>query len=446
MVGGTILLVAAASFLGVVISDSAFEEAVERQTEVPGSEQAADNAIQPVPAAMAIDSSGGAGSELRTMKLLLQPGDTMLGVLAKTGVTFGESYSASESFKKIVDPRTLRAGQEIDVKLREADNSESIHLVSLSFSPETDRLAIVQHQPDESFEARERPIEHAPQLIKAGGEIATSLYDAARDQEVPMPILLQAYQVLGHAVDFQRDVREGDTFVFGFEGFDDGNNGGLHPGNLVYASLTLGDRPLGFYRYTTIDGYTGFFDADGRSAETGLMKTPVDGGQLSSLFGKRNHPILGYARMHKGLDFAVPRGAQVLAAGDGIVVQRERNSSFGNYLRIQHEDGYATLYAHLSRFAERLAPGDRVRQGEVVGYAGATGLATGPNLHYEVLKQNEQVNPMSMDLPPRRVLRGEELTKFRRATAMLLTAVEPATARNGGLDETDVETSGGLTR
>ena len=182
----------------------------------------------------------------------------------------------------------------------------------------------------------------------------------------------------------------------------------------MYASIEIRDQNIRAYRYTTSDGYTGLFDESGASLSTNLLKTPINGARLSSLFGKRKHPILGYTRMHRGLDFGASHGTPVLAAGDGIVVQRERNGDFGKYIRIKHDATHSTAYAHLSRYADNLNPGDQVQQGEVIGYVGSTGLATGPNLHYEVLQNSRQVNPMKVELPPRRLLGKIEMARFER--------------------------------
>lgn len=366
-------------------------------------------------------------SALETVNVRMEAGDTLLGTLIEAGISYDEAYGASRGLKSTFDPRRLKAGQEIRLRLKPGDETAgTVHLERLAMIPKTDRMVVLEHRPDEGFEASTQAIEHASQLVSAAGEIGTSLYQAARDQGVPMPVLLQTYQMLGHAVDFQRDIREEDTFTLAYESLDDGQFGETHAGELMYASLKLGKRrDLEIYRYTTSDGYTGFFDADGRSIETSLMKTPVDGGRLSSLFGKRKHPILGYTRMHKGLDFAAPRGAPVLAAGDGVVTRRSRYGSFGNYIRIEHDDTYATTYAHLNRYADELDVNDRVRQGQVIGYVGATGLATGPNLHYEVRKEGSQMNPMTLELPPRRTLAGDELARFRRVTSDMLATLAP---------------------
>jgi murein DD-endopeptidase MepM/ murein hydrolase activator NlpD len=353
---------------------------------------------------------------VQTLNHVLEPGHTLIDVLTSAGVPTREALVATLELESEVDPRSLQAGETIALELgNRGDSDPALHLESLRLIPETDRVVVVRHQQDEVFATEVDSIEHTARFVSAAGEIDNSLYESARAQDVPMSILLQTYATLGHAVDFQRDIHVGDTFMLGFEIFDDGDLGGPHAGGLVYASLSLENREFTFYRYTTGDGYTGFFDANGRSVETSLMRTPVDGGDISSLFGKRKHPVLGYTRMHKGLDFAANRGAPVLAAGDGVVVERKRNGGFGRYVRLRHDGVYSTVYAHLSRYAQGLEPGDRVLQGDVIGYVGSSGLATGPNLHYEVLSGEEQVNPLALDLPPRRVLQGEEFVWFKRS-------------------------------
>jgi len=337
--------------------------------------------------------------------------------------------------------------------------------------PETDRLVVVKRIADQSFDAISRPIKHEVDLIPASGRITTSLYEAARVQGVPMSVLLQTYGVLGHAVDFQRDIRSGDRFDIGYESFDDGALGGKHSGKLVYISLRLGDRTQSYFRHKTNDGFTGFFDISGNSVQTSLLKTPVDGGRLSSgftgffdisgnsvqtsllktpvdggrlssLFGKRKHPILGYTRMHKGLDFAAPLGTPVLAAGDGVITARELKGSFGKYVSIRHDNQYSTSYAHLSKYEDSIKPGRLVRQGDVIGYVGSTGLATGPNLHYEVQRGGKSVNPIAIDLPSQRVLTDNELTRFRQAAKQLLSKLDISISKFEALNETSLQETG----
>lgn len=352
---------------------------------------------------------------LQERDVTLKAGDTLMGILLAAGLPQREAYATSTAMEKVYDPRDLRAGQKIKLFIRDEFNSEENQCFErLEFVPETDRLILVEHDTHDSFSARIDTVSHVSNLVAKSGEIDSSFYEAAHAAGVPNSVLLESYKTLSYALDFQRDFRFGDTFELGFQVYDDGPERGQHPGELVYASIEIRDQNIRAYRYTTSDGYTGFFDESGASLSTNLLKTPINGARLSSLFGKRKHPILGYTRMHRGLDFGASHGTPVLAAGDGIVVQRERNGDFGKYIRIKHDATHSTAYAHLSRYADNLNPGDQVQQGEVIGYVGSTGLATGPNLHYEVLQNSRQVNPMKVELPPRRLLGKIEMARFER--------------------------------
>ena len=380
--------------------------------------------------------------DLQVVRLSIDDGGTLLGTLKEQGVEGKEAHAISKTLESVFDPRKLKAGEVLTVGLYPQNgNDRRPHLQRLSLIPETDLKIVIEHRRDEQFEVVLRPIDHSNSQVTVKGTISTSLYETARNMGVPSTILLETYQLLGHAVDFQREVRPGDTFVLGYERFDDGEIGGSHPGRLSFASITLSGKSLRFLRYTTSDGYSGFFDSKGRSADSDLMKTPVDDGRLSSLFGKRNHPILGYTRMHRGLDFSAPRGAAVVAAGDGTVSKRGRNGDFGNYVRIEHSSNYATAYAHLSRYALDLKVGTRVRQGETIGYVGATGLATGPNLHYEVLRNGKATNPLSIDSPPRRILTGKEMEKFSKALSAFYEARQSADRQDTAQNQISTEDS-----
>lgn len=197
-----------------------------------------------------------------------------------------------------------------------------------------------------------------------------------------------------------------------YEQFRGENGDVVHQGNIHYAKLTLRDKGVPLYRYTTTKGNLDYFNAKGESVRKTLMRTPIDGARLSSRFGKRKHPILGYTRMHSGVDFAAPRGTPIYAAGNGTVVQSGRNGGYGNYVRIRHNGTYQTAYAHLSKFARGARRGARVRQGQVIGYVGTTGRSTGPHLHYEVLRNGRQINPRSVRIPSGEKLKGAELKKF----------------------------------
>jgi murein DD-endopeptidase MepM/ murein hydrolase activator NlpD len=176
-------------------------------------------------------------------------------------------------------------------------------------------------------------------------------------------------------------------------------------------------KEKGYYRFAAANGgaRVDYFDSKGESAKRLLMKTPVDGARLSSGFGRRRHPISGYTKQHKGVDFAAPRGTPIKAAGDGVVERADRYGGYGNYVRIRHGMGFKTAYAHLSGFAKGMRAGKRVEQGDVIGYVGSTGASTGPHLHYEVLEKNRHVNPQNLKVATGVSLAGAELEKFRTA-------------------------------
>lgn len=264
----------------------------------------------------------------------------------------------------------------------------------------------------------DQPIdEAAPErpAVRVAGEISGSLYQAARRASLPAAVVDELVKLLSWDVDFQRDLHPGDRFEVVLER----PAGAAGRPDLAYLALQLRDRRIEAYRYTGRDGSTGYYDGEGRPLRKWLLRTPVDGARLSSLFGPRRHPVLRFTRMHKGLDFAAPTGTPVFAAADGQIDFQGRNRGYGKYLRIRHNGEYSTAYAHLSRFAAGLGPGKRVRQGQVVGYVGSTGLSTGPHLHYEVLRNGVQVNPLGLKPASAGALAGPDLRRFRQVRAEL---------------------------
>ena len=183
-------------------------------------------------------------------------------------------------------------------------------------------------------------------------------------------------------------------------------------GKILYTNLFLQKNKLEYYLFKTDENFYEYFNPEGKSVVKALMKTPIDGARLSSSFGMRKHPILGYNKLHKGLDFAAPTGTPIYAAGNGVIEFVGRNGSYGNYIRIRHNNSYKTAYAHLSKYKKGLHKGYRVNQGDIIGYVGSTGRSTGPHLHYEIIYQGKQINPMKMKLPPRKTLKGKELERF----------------------------------
>jgi murein DD-endopeptidase MepM/ murein hydrolase activator NlpD len=260
-------------------------------------------------------------------------------------------------------------------------------------------------------EDQDRPVRQVATL--GSGTIHSSLSEAANRAGIPAGVVGEVIRAFSYDVDFQREIHPGDTFTVLYQRVDDEFGRPTGIGRMVYAEMVLSGMRLRLYRFTTKDGETGYYTALGESIRKPLLRTPIDGARISSTFGMRLHPILGYSRMHKGVDFAAPSGTAIYAAGDGVVVREGRVSGYGNYIEIEHNPQYATAYGHLSAFARGLHQGERVRQGDIIGYVGMTGTATGPHLHYEVHYQGAQVDPQSIKMPSMTQLAGDDLKAFQ---------------------------------
>jgi murein DD-endopeptidase MepM/ murein hydrolase activator NlpD len=248
----------------------------------------------------------------------------------------------------------------------------------------------------------------------ASGTIDNGLFNAAMAAGVPHDLLVEAIALFSFEVDFQRDLRAGDQFELFYDTLNNDRGDVAKAGELYFAKLVLSGKEMRYYRFKPRSGASDLFSPDGHSIRKALLQTPVDAMRISSSFGMRLHPVLGYTMMHRGVDFAAPSGTPVRAAGDGRVVVAGNGGSYGNYVRIQHNSNYSTAYAHLRSFASGVKSGARVRQGEVIAYVGATGRATGPHLHYEVLLGGKQVNPRGVRLPAGETLAGDDLRIFKQ--------------------------------
>jgi murein DD-endopeptidase MepM/ murein hydrolase activator NlpD len=343
-------------------------------------------------------------ADLRVVRV--ETGDTLMGLLVDAGVGAADAQEAITALKPVWHARDLKVGQEIALQFA------AERLQELRFTPALDRDLIVQRNEAGHFAARaeQRPLTRSVEL--ATGTIHSSLFEAAHDAGVPPTVLAEVIRAFSYDVDFQREIHPHDSFEMMFERVYDEHGAVVGAGNLVYASMTLGTTHLRLYRYTPSNAGSDFFTTRGESVRKALLRTPVDGARLSSGFGMRFHPILGYTKMHRGVDFAVPSGTPIMAAGDGIVRDAGWHGDYGNLVVLKHNGTFETAYAHLSRVASGLHPGQRVRQGQVIGYVGATGRATGPHLHYEVRIHGEATNPMSVKMQPGQQLAGKELANF----------------------------------
>ena len=368
------------------------------------------------------------------VRVPLARGATLSHVLLAAGFSARETHLAAEAAAELHDPRGLKAGDVIEYVRTEAAPGAPAALGAVRFDVDaTARLHAVRLE-DGRFVAGivEKDLWRAHRRAEA--RIDSSLYVAARGADIPVPVVMDLIGVFSFSVDFQRDIQPGDRVSAVFETLVDADGAEAEPGAVLYASLVRSGKPLTLYRYERADGRVDYFDAQGESARRALMRTPIDGARLTSRFGKRRHPISGYNRMHRGVDFGAPTGTPIYAAGDGLVERASRNGGYGRYVRIRHNSSYKTAYAHLSAYADGLHPGKRVRQGEVIGYVGSSGQSTGPHLHYEVIYNDRQVNPLSVEIPAGDPLEGSELAEFaetRRALDALagsLPLAEPVLA------------------
>jgi murein DD-endopeptidase MepM/ murein hydrolase activator NlpD len=363
------------------------------------------------------------GPEPRETAVTIESGDTLAGALEAAGLSPGQAYAAVQAATEHLDVRQIKPGQVVRARTLPPEQDGTPPRV-LGAWVDMGPLRTVALEPGADADGPWRAaVDEVPVHTverAARGKITTSLYGSAARDGVPDAVIARMIKILSWDVDFQRDIRTGDSFevLYTARQTPDGQAapGG---GEVLYARLTLGGRDIRMYRFEDSDGVARYFGPDGKGARKALMRTPVDGARMSSGFGMRRHPILGYTKMHKGVDFAAPTGTPIYAAGDGVVERASRYGAYGNYIRIRHSGDLKTAYAHLSRYARGVAPGTRVAQGQVIGYVGSTGRSTGPHLHYEVIKNGTQVNPATVRQEVGGRLAGAELERFRAHTAGL---------------------------
>lgn len=365
----------------------------------------------------------------------LASGETLMEVLEDAGVDRIDAYHAVAAMTSYYSPRKLRAGQEISLTFMEQPDAlaegesgtPAKYLTALSIEPDIERAVEVTRNEDGSFDSREVMHEFTEGFVRAAGTIDNSLFLDGERAGVPPQIIIEMIRMYSYSVDFQREIQPGDAFEVYFSRKFDEQNRPVKEGDVLFAALTVGGKQHKLWRFDpTGDGEWDYFDENGQSMKKFLMKTPIDGARLSSRFGLRKHPILGYSKMHAGVDFAAPRGTPVYAAGNGTVTRANRFGSFGNYVSIRHANGYETAYAHLNGFARGVRAGSRVRQGQVIAYVGTTGRSTGPHLHYEVHVNGKKMNPLALKVPTGRKLEGSELAAFKEMRSTMTTQMAEA--------------------
>ncbi|MGH1398422.1 MAG: peptidoglycan DD-metalloendopeptidase family protein [Alphaproteobacteria bacterium] len=343
----------------------------------------------------------------------IKSGQTIAGVLQKGGLSGRDAFFAVKALTKHFDPRRVKAGQKMTLHYTDPNGARDFEKMVFTLSPVKEIIVARNDAGDFVADLNEKELQK--RTYGRFAEIETSLYGSAARADIPSPVIAEMIRIYSWDVDFQRDIRQGDKVKVLYEAFETEDGSYSKNGNILYASLEIGGKEVPIYRFEMADGRIDYFEPNGTSIRKTLMKTPVDGARISSGFGMRKHPVLGYNKMHKGMDFAAPTGTPIYAAGDGVVEFVGRKGGYGNYIRVRHNSKLKTAYAHLHKFKKGMRNGRRVEQGDVIGYVGTTGRSTGPHLHYEVHVNGKQVNPRSVDLPTGEILQGEQLRRFKSA-------------------------------
>ena len=354
------------------------------------------------------------------LNIKVKSGDTLEKILKKSGFQNKEITEVIKETKKIFNPKNLIIGKEITIKYVDKDKK----YINSIFIPLDFNKNFYLEKIDEKFIAEISSKKTQKRLVKKNGIITDSLYLSGLRAGIHKKAINEMIAIFSFSVDFQRDIWRNDNFeIFYEEEFIKYDKSNKNLGKVLYASLEL--QSLGYlklFRFESDNGKIEYFDESGKSAKKLLMKTPIDGARLSSGFGLRKHPILGYNVKHRGVDFAAPKGTPVYSAGDGIIEKKGWNGAYGKYIRIRHANNFKTAYAHLSKFNK--IPGGRVKQRQIIGYVGSTGRSTGPHLHFEILKNNIRINPQRLKLPSGRKLKGEELQKFIETKDMIYRKID----------------------
>jgi murein DD-endopeptidase MepM/ murein hydrolase activator NlpD len=360
------------------------------------------------------------GYDRRTV--VARGGESLDSLIKSAGVDIVQSGLAADAVAKITKTKKLRAGEELRLGLTPSSVDEnSIDVGKLSLFYQGAHVVTLIRSADGAYGQSDRPLKPEGSYEESSGERATvylSTYRAAKSQGLPDDLITKFLKVHSYDVDFKQHVRSGDGFELFYDGVQD-ETGADRAGELLYAAVTIGGETRGYYRFRTPDGSVDYYDADGSNSKKFLMRTPIRGARLTSGFGYRRHPLLHTVRAHLGVDWSAPIGTPIMASGNGVIEVAGREGNYGNYVRIRHANGYKTAYAHMLRFAAGVGKGVKVRQGQIVGYLGNTGMSTGPHLHYEVLVNNQHTNPLSIKIPRSRQLQARNLSDFRREKARI---------------------------
>jgi murein DD-endopeptidase MepM/ murein hydrolase activator NlpD len=363
------------------------------------------------------------------LTLRLDKGDTIEKMLADIDVPGADAKQIAGALQSVLKKRRIAVGEEIELELQTLPGQpDAPQVLSLSVRPQPEHEYIVKRHDDGSYGGEEKTYRVSPRIVRADGERHGSLQQSAIAANVPSQAMLEFIRALSYDVDFQRELKEGQKFTVLLEQQVTSDGKITDPGRLLAGELHLGKRTVTVIRFRPHNGADQFYNPKGESVVRSFLRTPMDASHITSRFGMREHPILGYSAMHTGVDFGAPMGTPILAAGAGKVVMAGYNGGYGNFVKLQHTRDIGTGYGHMSRIGPGIKPGVTVRQGQVIGFVGSTGMSTGPHLHYEFYRGGHPVNPLAQKFAMQASLGGKDLTRFQGFARQCLTQFKTAPA------------------
>jgi len=339
-------------------------------------------------------------SPFREYKYTIKNNDSIQKILNNFNVSNKEVQSLTNKLRK-KKLTNIYIGREIVIVLKKIANNEN-SIVNIVY-PISNVLNVEIRKAGQNFTIKENVIKLSKKEVIVKNIINSNLYSAAIEAGVEPNIIVEFARIYGFEIDFQRDIRKGDWFEIYYEKFIDDNGKVIDTGKIIYASMFVNKKEINLYNFIH-NKEAGYYDLNGRSIVKSLMKTPINGARLSSSFGNRKHPILGYTKLHTGTDFAAPAGTPIMASGSGTIIRSRWCGGGGNCVKIKHNSTYQTVYAHMKNFAKGTKEGKKVKQGQIIGYVGSTGMSTGPHLHYEVIVNGKKINSQRLRLPSSKIL------------------------------------------
>ena len=347
-------------------------------------------------------------SPYKEINYQIKSNDTVEKILKKFNVVNEDIKEISLELKK-KDLTNIYTGRKLYLIIKKLENGKN-SVVNFLY-PINNTTSVEIRKNKNEFIVKENILQLYKNEVVVKNTIKDNLYSSAVRAGVEPNIIVEFARVFGFEVDFQRDIRKEDWFEILYEKFKDDNGKVRDTGKIIYASMYVNGEEINLYNFE-YNNNEEYYDIKGKSITKSLMKTPINGARLSSSYGMRKHPILGYNKMHRGTDFAAPSGTPIMASGSGTVTRARWCGGGGNCVKIKHNSTYETIYAHMKSFAKGIREGKKVKQGQIIGYVGSTGLSTGPHLHYEVVVNGKKVNSQKLKLPSGKILKGEERKQF----------------------------------